>query len=186
MSRVNVFALALLGILASPINAQIVGGRGMPTPERPLILRQSEGVPALNVPALVTAVTLLGSMVHDVASAPGSARRHNEQVVERPPKSPGAAFLFSFGATALPIALGVVSIGADGKVPGVAMISGGALLGPSMGYLYARQWRTGVKGVLLRTVTGLATVALLNASGGLNTGWGEYANSFRSSAGVMR
>ncbi len=105
---------------------------------------------------------------------------------ERQSKSPGTATLISFLGTAIPVAVGVAIMSSssssygssNGAAPivGFALTSGGYLIGPGLGHLYAHNTGRFVVGLGLRMVGAGALLAAfaMSFSSGADSG-GEIA-----------
>lgn len=77
------------------------------------------------------------------------------------PKDPSEAKLYSLLATGIPVTFGIVSAYNDRmETPELFLISGGLIVGPSVGYLYAGMNDRGVKGIIYRSVFGAGAVML--------------------------
>lgn len=84
-------------------------------------------------------------------------RFYNFQNFSRKEKSPTKAFIWSLGATVIPILIGFRVIDAPGDaMPGVVIVSAGSLIGPSAGHIYAKNWHRG----FLMTVGRFAVAAI--------------------------
>ena len=121
---------------------------------------------------------MTGLAVYDIATAPASARRYNQQHLAIVPhvdlrhgsygfsvslplgrvrKSPGTAVALSLVSTVAPMGVGV----AMGNNAGGWMFLGGLLIGPSVGHIYAGQVGRGLGTIALRglgTVVGIGSI----------------------------
>jgi hypothetical protein len=82
------------------------------------------------------------------------------------PKNPSKAGLYSLLATGIPVTVGVISAfnGTLGT-PELFLISGGLIVGPSVGYIYAGMNDRGSKGIVYRSLFGAGAVLLGNQMG---------------------
>ncbi|MCH8872806.1 hypothetical protein IH824_08555 [candidate division KSB1 bacterium] len=78
---------------------------------------------------------------------------------EKREKSPGVAFLWSLGATAIPPLLGGALT--DGTLEGILIVSG-ITLGPSAGHFYAKRYSRGLLTSALRIGLGALFISTLN------------------------
>lgn len=78
---------------------------------------------------------------------------------EKHEKSPGVAFLWSLGATAIPPLLGGAL--ADGTLEGTLIVSG-ITIGPSAGHFYAKRYSRGLLTSALRIGLGALFMSTLN------------------------
>jgi hypothetical protein len=90
-----------------------------------------------------------------------SAQRLESEEYSFEPKSASKASTYSLLATAVPVTLGTLSafnneLGTDQLI----LISGGLIVGPSVGYLYAGMDFHGCKGIVYRSVLGAGAVLL--------------------------
>jgi hypothetical protein len=115
-------------------------------------------------PLLVAGVSLLGLVGYDIATAPASARWHNELHPERPAKSPRTALLLSLAATTVPVGLGAIAYdrGSSGgsalSIAGAGLTIVGLSAGPSAGHWYADRRSRALRN------TGLRAALLLGAA----------------------
>jgi hypothetical protein len=111
--------------------------------------------------ALFPAASVLGLVITDIATAPGSVGRYN---LSHPDdlKSPGTAFRMSLVSTAAPVVLGAIIIPVSPEVGG-ALIFTGVVVGPSVGHWYAGRTGRGLLTAGLRLgltiLTGMAALA---------------------------
>lgn len=89
-------------------------------------------------------------------------------------KSPGLATTLSLLGTLAPIGASY-AVGGDGGGLSAALLLGGALVGPSLGYFYAGEAGQGLKGLGLRTLALGATIGLTAAvcTAGCDFIWGS-------------
>ena len=162
MTRATVVAVVLFVLVPGVSLAQTTTPLG--TPERvagvPVILWE-HGDPFFAVPP---ALTLAGSVVFDIATAPASARSYNTRNPATP-KSPSTAFMLSLASTGVPVAAGVLVANSSSAGAGVILISGGVVIGPSVGHWYAGRVGRGLATAGARLgLTVLAGLAALAAS----------------------
>lgn len=108
------------------------------------------------VPVLMGVASLSALVIYDIASAPGSARWHNERYPGRPAKSPRTARIVSLGATIIPVTA-AYAVSDDAGATSV-LVATGLLFGPAAGHWYAGRYGRALGTTALRAAISILTV----------------------------
>jgi hypothetical protein len=147
-------AVAALTVCPSlPVHAQGRVSRPAWTPPQLVLGEHATGG---EVPLAIAAVSLAGFVVHDIVTAPSSARWHNQQYLNSAPKSGTTAILLSATSTVVPVVLGA-SMGSSG---GVKLAAAGVAIGPSVGHWYAGRKGRGFRSFGIRSLLLISGLAL--------------------------
>ena len=130
-----------------------------------LLLALAAGVLAGSPPAHASVLLVAGVQV----TAPAESLRVRDVRVRAsehltPQASPFRAMTLSTLSTVVPIGVGL-TIGDRGgnEVAGAALIVGGVIVGPAVGYFDSGLHRRGMRGVMLRTATGILALSAVSA-----------------------
>jgi hypothetical protein len=120
-------------------------------------MRQREGGKMINFKTIGTITAACLIMAFQLSF--GQSLENDEYSFQ--PREVSKARLYSLLATGIPVTFGVVSAynGTLGT-PELFLISGGLIVGPSVGYIYAGMNERGAKGIIYRSVLGAGAVLL--------------------------